>query len=185
MRDYVTPTDRTHKIHSMIILVCNMLTTSYESKKHGGFNIYQDDKIQSYVDTYVPNVTLNVKTPKEGKTILETVFSCNYNGDFVTYHEGEWERHLETLYAKAQKVKAQKDEEARIKREEAKAQAEAPASPEADKVFQKKTLSADEVIAEVADILKEADGDFIEHIANEVLGRKVVYVEDSMFEYQD
>ena len=46
----------------------------------------------------------------------------------------------------------------------------------------KQLLSADEVINEIADILKEADGDFIEHVANQVLGRKVKYVEDSLFE---
>jgi len=43
----------------------------------------------------------------------------------------------------------------------------------------KKTLTADEVISEITDILKEADGDFIEHVANQVLGRKVKYIEDS------
>jgi len=44
-------------------------------------------------------------------------------------------------------------------------------------------LTADEVIQQIADILPENDGDFIEHIANKVLGRKVRYVEDSIFEY--
>ena len=47
-----------------------------------------------------------------------------------------------------------------------------------------KTLTADEVIAQIAEILPENDGDFIEHIANQVLGRKVRYVEDSLFEYE-
>jgi len=45
----------------------------------------------------------------------------------------------------------------------------------------KKLLSADEVINEISDILKEADGDFIEHIANQVLGNKVKYLEDAKF----
>ncbi len=42
-------------------------------------------------------------------------------------------------------------------------------------------LTADEVIEQIAEILKEADGDFIEHIANQVLGNKVKYKEDSVF----
>ena len=42
-------------------------------------------------------------------------------------------------------------------------------------------LTADEVIKEIAEILPENDGDFIEDIANRVLGRKVEYVGDSMF----
>lgn len=49
----------------------------------------------------------------------------------------------------------------------------------------KETLSADEVIQQIAEILPENDGDFIEHIANQVLGRKVRYIEDSLFEYVD
>jgi len=49
----------------------------------------------------------------------------------------------------------------------------------------KEILSADEVIQQIAEILPEADGDFIEHIANQVLGRKVKYIEDSVFEYID
>ena len=48
----------------------------------------------------------------------------------------------------------------------------------------KVTLSADDVIKQIAEILSEADGDFIEHIANQVLGHKVVYLEDSIFEME-
>jgi hypothetical protein len=46
-------------------------------------------------------------------------------------------------------------------------------------------MTADEIISQVADILREADGDFIEHIANEVLGRKVKYTEDSLFIFME
>ena len=46
-------------------------------------------------------------------------------------------------------------------------------------------LSADDVIKQTAEILAEADGDFIEHIANQVLGRKVKYIEDSLFRWDD
>jgi len=46
-------------------------------------------------------------------------------------------------------------------------------------------LSSDQVIIQIAETLPEADGDFIEHIANQVLGRKVRYLEDSLFEYID
>lgn len=49
----------------------------------------------------------------------------------------------------------------------------------------KELLSADEVIKQISECLTEADGDFLEHIANSVLGRKVRYVEDSIFEYKD
>ena len=46
-------------------------------------------------------------------------------------------------------------------------------------------LSTKDVINEIAEILPENDGDFIEHIANQVLGRKVKYLEDDMFEKED
>jgi hypothetical protein len=41
--------------------------------------------------------------------------------------------------------------------------------------------SSDEVIQEIAETLAEADGDFIEKIANQVLTREVKYEGDSMF----
>jgi len=44
-------------------------------------------------------------------------------------------------------------------------------------------LSTHDVIEQIGEILAEADGDFIEHIANEVLGRKVRYIEDDLFAY--
>jgi len=39
-------------------------------------------------------------------------------------------------------------------------------------------LTTDYVIQEIADILPENDGDFIEHIANQILGCKVRYIEE-------
>jgi len=42
-----------------------------------------------------------------------------------------------------------------------------------------------EVIQEVADTLAQADGEFIEEIANRVLTRKVKYEGDSMFTQED
>lgn len=46
-------------------------------------------------------------------------------------------------------------------------------------------LSTDEVIQQIAEILPETEGDFIEHIANQVLGHKVRYVEkDNLFVYR-
>jgi hypothetical protein len=41
--------------------------------------------------------------------------------------------------------------------------------------------SADQVIQLIAEVLAEADGKFIEQIANQVLTNKVEYIEDSQF----
>jgi len=43
-------------------------------------------------------------------------------------------------------------------------------------------LEATEVINSIYDVLCQADGEFIEQIANQVLTRKVKYKEDSLFE---
>jgi hypothetical protein len=45
-------------------------------------------------------------------------------------------------------------------------------------------LTTDEVIQQISETLAEADGEFIESIANNVLGRKVEYIEDSIFKYK-
>jgi hypothetical protein len=44
-----------------------------------------------------------------------------------------------------------------------------------------KTKTIDEVIKEIAEVLAEADGEFIENIANQVLSNHVAYIGDSEF----
>lgn len=48
-----------------------------------------------------------------------------------------------------------------------------------------KTIDADDVIRQIAETLAEVDGDFIENIANQVLGKPVKYLEDSNFEQEE
>jgi hypothetical protein len=49
---------------------------------------------------------------------------------------------------------------------------------------EEKTLTPDDVIAMIAEILPENDGEFIEDIANRVLGNKVRYLEEEdLFEF--
>lgn len=45
--------------------------------------------------------------------------------------------------------------------------------------------TADEIIQEIAETLKEADGEFIAFIANQVLTNKVTYDQDSLFTQDD
>jgi len=44
-----------------------------------------------------------------------------------------------------------------------------------------RTLTSDELINEIAEVLREGDGEFIESIANQVLVGEIVYKEDSIF----
>lgn len=46
----------------------------------------------------------------------------------------------------------------------------------------KETRSTDQVIMEVAQVLSECSGAFIEEIANKILTNKVTYLGDSLFE---
>lgn len=46
-------------------------------------------------------------------------------------------------------------------------------------------FSNGEIIEQISDVLTECDGDFLEHIANSVLGRKVKYIGDGVFRYRD
>ena len=43
--------------------------------------------------------------------------------------------------------------------------------------------TSEEIVNEIAEVLHEGDGDFIENIANQVLVPKVRYIEDSLFEH--
>jgi len=46
----------------------------------------------------------------------------------------------------------------------------------------KRQLTADELVNEIAETLREGDGEFIANIANQVLVPDVTYLEDSLFE---
>lgn len=128
---YRNKTRTTDEIHGKIIAVCNYLRTRYSSKNHGGFNIYEDDKIIAATDTYVSNVDLYVKINNE----KEYVFGCNYDGHQVTYHSGKWEDYLNNLYQCAMVVKKEKELDQAQKLEEERLKAESPASEDADSVF--------------------------------------------------
>jgi hypothetical protein len=123
---------RTDEIHRTIQFICKYLRNNYVSKKHGGYNIYTDNKIELITDTYVPNVECIIKIP-EGK--IEKVFSCGYSGDNVTYHKGKWEEYLSNLYEQAKTKKKEKDNfNAEIKRTEIENVMKG-ASEEANKIF--------------------------------------------------
>jgi len=47
----------------------------------------------------------------------------------------------------------------------------------------KRQMTSDEVINEIAEVLRQGDGEFIAGIANQVLVPEVTYLEDSIFEH--
>jgi hypothetical protein len=118
-------------IASHICLVCDNLTTKHTTKKHGGYNIYEDDKIIASKDTYVPNTRLSVKTPQGNVT----VFSANYVGDVYTCHYGEWVEYLKTLAKKAEAVRNEKSKEAEERKKAEHDKHFSPASDYLNSVF--------------------------------------------------
>jgi len=52
---------------------------------------------------------------------------------------------------------------------------------EKDSAQMNETLTSDDVINEVAEVLRQGNGAFIEHIANQVLVPNVRYIQDSIF----
>ena len=94
--------------------IANYLTTRTESKKHGGYNVYEEEgKISIWYDTYYPNISVYVWI--DGK--MKLVASFNGGGFTQKYRSGNWEKHVkETLYPKALIAK-EKANEARRERE--------------------------------------------------------------------
>ena len=113
------------------MVVCEHLRTNYNAKKHGGYNIYSDDKIVAATDTYVPNVDLSVKVGEN----LERVFGCNFDGNQVTYHPGKWEDYLDDLYQKALKVRQEKQEAENLQIEQDRLNCISVASEAANNIF--------------------------------------------------
>ena len=48
------------KVAGMAEQVARYLRTEYQAKKHGGFDIYKDERISVSLDTYVPNVAVRL-----------------------------------------------------------------------------------------------------------------------------
>lgn len=105
----------------LITIACH-LTTRRESKKHGGYLIYDEpEKIEISYDTYYPNVDVRVWI--NGQWELAAMFSGH--GHTQEYHGGEWESYvLKALYPRALEAKAQHE---RSKREAEEREREAKA----------------------------------------------------------
>ena len=91
---------------SELTTIAKYLTDQHESKKHGGYEVYEDDKIKILYDTYYPNVNVYVKI--DGKQHLAALFS----GAGITqeYHSGAWEQYVhDKLYPAALIKKAEWD----------------------------------------------------------------------------
>ena len=86
------------------------LKTRYISKKHGGYDIYEDDRIVVSLDTYVPNVSVQVITPQgERIPVLQASYSSWSNPQ--VFKEGRWLGYLKKLHRKAREAERVKIQE--------------------------------------------------------------------------
>ena len=107
----VTKEPQPQGIASMASDIATHLRTRYQGKKHGGYNIYEDEKIHISLDTYVPNLDIQVITP-EGR---ETVFSAAYHNWHRPgiFRPGQWVEYLMGFGEQVERAKR----EAKEKRE--------------------------------------------------------------------
>ena len=103
-----------HTVHAQASKVANLLTTGHAPKKHGGYNLYRDEKIVIALDTYVPNMEIQIVS-NDGKGRPITVFSAAYHslGHPTIFRPGHWMDRLEQLHRRALEV----EEERRAQRE--------------------------------------------------------------------
>ena len=99
----------------MYSTIATYLKTRYESKKYGGYNIYEDDKIYISYDTYYPNIDVYVKIP-DGKRYC--VLNHSGHGYNQEYHSGEWEKYCkDILLPKALVKKEEHENQMKIKQQ--------------------------------------------------------------------
>ena len=112
------------QIAGMAALVAREMQTSYRTKKHGGYRIYEDNKIRIALDTYVPNVDI-LLLREEGPM---TVFVAGYSswGHPQVFHPGRWMEHLASLVPKARELKTEREAE---EQEQKRRRREAPFTP--------------------------------------------------------
>lgn len=99
-----------------LVSIANNLTTKYKSKGHGGYNIYQDDKICISYDTYYPNLQVNVCV--DGKWELAALYSGH--GHTIEFHHGAWCGYVDDVLApKAEAARIEKEQVKKRRQEDA------------------------------------------------------------------
>lgn len=93
---------------SKLIVIARHLSDQHESKKYGGYEVFEDDKIKIMYDTYYPNVCVNVKI--DGKSEFAAIYSGH--GHCQEFHGGAWEEYVtKNLYPKALERRVEKEKE--------------------------------------------------------------------------
>ena len=105
------------KVAGMAAKVAEHLQTGYHAKKHGGYNIYQDEQVIIVLDTFVPNISVRIFIPGRDPEFGTTVLSAAYHSWSrpEIYKPGQWIGYLQQLAERAEEVRREK-EAARVER---------------------------------------------------------------------
>lgn len=103
------------EVASAAIFIADYLKTSYSAKKHGGYNIYEDDRIRISRDTFVPNISVNIKIDGEQQTVYSAGYTNHRNPD--VFHRGLWIGYMMGLLPAARDAKQKKEDEVQARKE--------------------------------------------------------------------
>ena len=109
-----------HAVAGQAAAVANNLTTQYWKKKHGGYNIYEDDRIRICLDTYSPNVDVSIPAGEDRE--WTPVFCAGQHSTHSPqiFRPGRWIEYLARLHERALWVRTER--EARREQEQAEEQ---------------------------------------------------------------
>jgi len=123
------------EVRNNAILIAKYLKTSHETKKHGGYDIYEDEKIRIRYDTYYPNMTIDIKDT--GSTMY---FHRVYSGSSIdnpgTYKPGKWTQYISKLSMEAKKIEQQRKDEWKATVEAERLAKFGPVHSSLDKIFE-------------------------------------------------
>ena len=96
--------------------VARVLRTSHTTKKHGGFDHYEDDRIHISLDTYVPNVDIRVKV-EDGWRYVDSAAYHSIDRPTV-FRRDKWLDYLfGELYERTEQRQAAIDADSEVRRQ--------------------------------------------------------------------
>ena len=96
----------------MANLVAREMHTQTIGKKHGSYLIYDDDRLVITLDTFTPNISINIIREEQPINVF-IVGHRSWDRPRV-FHQGRWMDYLEKLSEKAETIALEKKEKERI-----------------------------------------------------------------------
>lgn len=100
------------RVATMANLVAREMHTQTIGKKHGSYLIYDDDRLVITLDTFTPNISINIIREEQPINVF-IVGHRSWDRPRV-FHQGRWMDYLEKLSEKAETIALEKKEKERI-----------------------------------------------------------------------